>query len=254
MAISLRRNHAGRSAARRYKLLSRRWRRRVLGRWTGFFVWPLFLLLALGLQRVDLSKQLTLIAGSLLGSACAAWLLLPDSLMPNWIGNWQRGASGEELTAQELRRLEKAGWTVRHDAATATGRANRDHIVAGPSLFLLDTKNFSDSEITVEGKSLRLTRIDDPNEGYLFDRLAVAKQSYWLEREIEDALGFPVAVNPVIVVWGRFPEQQAWLGNVAVVHGERIAQWIEGRPADILKPKARQAVADWVKQQPRASI
>jgi len=43
--------------------------------------------------------------------------------------NWDAGAEGERRTATRLQELAREGWTVLHDRALPTGRANVDHLV-----------------------------------------------------------------------------------------------------------------------------
>jgi hypothetical protein len=55
---------------------------------------------------------------------------------------WRRGAKGEQLTARRLRRLGR-GWTIYHDLAIPSSRANADHLVIGPpGIFLIDSKHY----------------------------------------------------------------------------------------------------------------
>ena len=253
MSLAVRRNTAGRSAARKHKQLMKAWRERVLGRRTGLLVWSALLLAGLLLQHVHLDETWALVAGGWLGGAAVAWVLLPETIAPGWIGNWQRGAWGEENTAVELRQLERGGWTVRHDIASSNGRWNRDHVVAGPAVYVLDTKNLGDRIVTVEGTKLRATAIEDPDTSYLIDRFPVVAQAHELARKAHGDLGFRVKVYPVIVVWGHFDEQQAWLGEIAVVHGNRVADWLAERPVDLLRSDKRQAVSNWVATLPRLS-
>ena len=94
------------------------------------------------IQHVHLSELWAMVIGSWFGALVAGWVLVPDLMLPGWIGNWQEGAwGGEENTATVLRRLKRKGWTVRHDVKAGDGPWNRDHIVAGGSVFLIDTKN-----------------------------------------------------------------------------------------------------------------
>jgi hypothetical protein len=124
--------------------------------------------------------------------------------------------------------------------------------VAGPAVYVLDSKNFVDRTIRVKGSSLRVTAIDDFDETYVIDRFPVVAQALELERAAKLELGFGVAVYPVVVVWGRFEAQEAWIGEVAVVHGKRIVDWLEERPADLLRADKRQIVADWAASLPTA--
>lgn len=218
----------------------------MLGRRTGFLVWSVLLVAFLLIQRLSLTPRWSMVVGSWLGAAGAAWLLLPETLMPGWIGRWQLGGWGEENTASELNQLKRRGWTVRHDLATST-KANIDHLVIGPSVFVLDSKNLKDSVISVEGAALRVSRIDDPESGYLIDRFPVRGQSLRLEQSIEKRFGFRVQVQPVVVVWGAFPERDAWLKSLAVVAGDHLIEWLESRTPTIVRDEQRMALASWVK-------
>jgi hypothetical protein len=54
---------------------------------------------------------------------------------------WRRGARGERRTARALRKLARHGWTVLHDVAIPSSRANGDHLLIGPpGVFLVDSK------------------------------------------------------------------------------------------------------------------
>lgn len=56
---------------------------------------------------------------------------------------WDKGASGEEATAEILSGLDNA-WSVFHDLAVPGTNANIDHVVIGPSgVFVIDSKNYS---------------------------------------------------------------------------------------------------------------
>jgi hypothetical protein len=219
----------------------------VLGRRTGLLVWSLLILVLLLVQHLTLGTRWALVVGAWIGAAAMGWLLLPEIVMPGWIGNWQIGGWGEENTASELKSLQRAGWTVRHDLATST-KANIDHFVVGPSAYALDSKNLKDSTVAVEGVALRVTRIDDPESGYLLDWFRVKGQASRLERAIEQSLGFPVQVQPVLVIWGDFKEQEAWLGNLAVVHGMHLAAWLEARPRTLVREDKRQALIAWAER------
>ena len=91
-----------------------------------------------------------------------AFVLLPDTLMPDHIARRQRGAWGEQNTAKVLKALTKEGWLVCHDLATTSGRGNWDHIVAGPAVYLLDSKllreTTSGSKATSSGSGGSTTR------------------------------------------------------------------------------------------------
>jgi hypothetical protein len=56
----------------------------------------------------------------------------------------------------------------------------------------------------------------------------------------------------VIVTWGDFDPEPHWIGDVFILNGLSVADWIESRPADLLKPEKRQALADYARSSPRA--
>lgn len=58
---------------------------------------------------------------------------------------WGAGAVGEQRTAARLKPLVREGWTVLHDRALPTGRANVDHLLVSPSgvVIVLDSKKWS---------------------------------------------------------------------------------------------------------------
>jgi hypothetical protein len=66
------------------------------------------------------------------------------------------------------------------------------------------------------------------------------------------AVGFPVAVYPVVVIWGHFDAGVQWDGNVACVDGDKIAEWLASRPVDLREERKRQAVQDWIRALPAA--
>lgn len=199
-----------------------------------------------------MGEKWSIILGSWIGAAATTWLLLPDALMPGWIANWQRGSWGEENTASELKRLRKSGWTIRHDLASLHGRGNIDHLVVGSAAYVLDSKNLNDSTIEPDGNVLRVSRIDDPDDGYVWNRFAVARQARELERDIQEKLGFRIQVQPIVVIWGALEPREVWIGDVAVVEGTRLVEWIEQRPVNLLRADKRRLVAAWAEQLPHA--
>jgi hypothetical protein len=179
--------------------------------------------------------------------------VLPDLLLPEHISRWERGKWGEELTAKELKPLMREGWTVRHDLATRWA-GNRDHVVGGSAVFLLDSKNLNDSEVRVDGCELVVTRIDNPEDSYKQDKpiYSIERSARSFSRELAAEVGFPVAVYPVIVLWAIFPQETVYAGNVAVVSGERLAEFIRGRPVDLFDVSKRESVARWLRALPSA--
>lgn len=248
-----RRGAAGRSAERKYKELSRAWRRRILGGRLSKLLWVLWAAGLAVVVKLHLGSTWAFYAGFGFGAAATASLLLPDAVMPGRIFNWQMGSWGEQKTASELRRLKRDGWVVNNDVAWGA-RANHDHVVAGQSVYLLNSKNVPESAVMLENNRLRVALIDDPDNSYIADRWipAVEREANSLERRLERELGFPVAVYPVIVLWAHFEQGAAYIGDVCVVEGSQLVDWIRSRPADLLSDEKRLRVGGWVKDLPRA--
>lgn len=248
------RDRPGRSASKRHARVARAWRRRRFGRRAPYYVVLLVVLLLFLLSGLHLSSRWALFAGTMFGMLVMGVRMLPDALMPGHIFNWQLGAWGEQMTATELAKLPRKEWVVRHDLRWGTRGANHDHVVAGPAVYVLNTKYLKDSRVEIEGSNLRVQRLDDPDDSYLADRWVpiASAEANSLKRELEKELRFPVAVYPVIVLWGDFDSEPRWIGDVFILHGLSVADWIRSRPPDLLKAEKRQAVADYVRSMPRA--
>jgi hypothetical protein len=246
------RDHPGRSASRRHTSLARAWRRRMFGRSAPYYAFVIVVLLVFLLSGLHLSSRWALLAGTFFGMFVMAIRMFPEGLMPGHIFNWQLGAWGEQMTAIELRALSRKEWVVRHDLRW--GEGNHDHVVAGLAVFVLNTKNVKDSSVEIEGQNLRVRRLEDPDNSYLADRWVprAAAEANALERELKRALGFTVPVYPIVVIWGSFGVEQHHIGDVFVLSGEVVADWIKQRGVDLVKSEQRQAVMDYVRSMPRA--
>jgi hypothetical protein len=248
-----RRGAAGRSAERRYEELYKSWLRRRFGRRMPLLVGAVFTVLAIVVVKSHLSTSWAFYAGFVIGGGFVAWMLLPQLLMPRQIFYWQMGAWGEQKTASELKRLTKQGWTIRHDAAWGE-RANHDHIVVGSPVFLVNSRNTPDSVVTIENRVLRVTSIDVPDDSYVADRWipGVENEARAFKRRLDRELGFPVAVYPVIALWASFERKQQYLGDVSVVEGLHLVEWLRSRPADLLNDQKRRQVERYVRSLPSA--
>jgi hypothetical protein len=247
------RRRAGRSAERKYKAMAKSWRDRRFGRRYSLYFWIGFAVAFGIVLSLHLNSKWSLIAGVLLGGTTVGWMLMPEALMPGHIFNWQMGAWGEQKTASELKRLARKGWVVRHDVAWGD-RANHDHILAGPAVFLVNSRNTPDSRVEIDPAGIRVTRLDDESDSYLADRWipAVAREAAALEGQLRRELGFGVAVYPVIALWAHFPAGQQYVGKVSIVDGLKLTEWIKTRPTDLLSEDKRGRVQDWVAQLQRA--
>ena len=182
---------------RQYKELARDWRRRTFGRRTSLYFWTAYLVVLIAALTAT-PQGWRFLEGLFLGMVVAAHLLLPDVVMPDHIARWQRGAWGEQETAKVLKPLRRNGWVVRHDLATGYGNANRDHIAAGPAVYLLDSKLLKD-KVWVDDQGLHVRRLDASGDEYVVEgltkRMSVAAGT--LKRDLDHAVGFRVAVYGV---------------------------------------------------------
>lgn len=161
---------------------------------------------------------------------------------PGHIERWQEGAWGEEWTAKELRPLSHEGWTVLHDRRDGpNGRANLDHVLVGPGgVFLLDSKRWH-GVTTVEDGVPTLRRHEDPDlPGSLFESLprkargAAVRLSGTLMAETR----VKAWVQPVVVIWGEFPERVVERDGVAYIHGDEVRRWLRERPVRLQPEQA----------------
>lgn len=248
------RGRAGRSATRTYNDLSSEWFQRTFGRRTAAYAWTIDALAFIVIYQLHLPGHSALAAGLVLGLLGGAMMVLPGAMLPGYISRWQLGAWGEENTARALEKLPRHEWVIRHDVKWRD-RANHDHIVAGPAVFVLNTKNVDDGSVTVTGRTIRISRLGESDDSYIATSwVSQARAEAWALRcKLEGELGFPVHVYPVVVVWAKFDAGQTWIdGKVAVVRGDEIAQWIARRPVDLHDVRKRRAVMDFVGSLPSA--
>lgn len=218
-------------------------------------VWAALALATVGVAELHASRPVEVFAGLALGMAIVATWMFPSALRPGWITNWERGAWGEQMTASEVNPLRRRGWLVRHDLRWGA-RGNHDHLLVGPSVYVLNSKYLRDSRITIEGESLRVTRLDNEADSYLADRCvpSAEREARHLKHELTKLADTPVHVYPVIVVWGDFPAGDGWVGDVAGVHGKRLLDWLDGRKTDLLSSERRERVAAAARTLPTASV
>jgi hypothetical protein len=219
---------AGRSGGQEYRKRARDWRRRAFGRAAVVF-WTVYAVALLAAMHWT-PESWNFTVGGIFGAAAMAALLLTDVLMPDRISRWERGQWGEQKTASAIRALKREGWTIRHDLATGFGSSNYDHIAAGRGVYLLDSKLLTEVR---EEYMLKVGR----------KALADARS---LERKIEAAVGFPVAVYPVVVIWSPSDTGEKHVGGVDFIEGDRLADWLRRRPTDLLHEHKVRAVQDWL--------
>ncbi|GAA3481921.1 nuclease-related domain-containing protein [Streptomyces yanii] len=99
---------------------------------------------------------------------------------------WDAGAAGEKATAERLKSLAWRSWTVLHDRALLTGRANVDYLVVSRTgvVFVVDSKRWSARyRLRVVAGRLLHGQVD------VTERLRGIRHEV---RSLADALGCPV--------------------------------------------------------------
>lgn len=164
------------------------------------------------------------IGGFMLGFLTAVgmvgWMIAFDVHALTWLwGSW-----GEQQTAEELAKVEEAGWYVHHDVAKDYG--NWDHIVVGPpGVFMIDTKRLHHAvSVSGDGLSSGRTRL----AGRTFRGSAIGLREA-LRARVPDCPW----VQAVVAVWGDFPDREVEYENVAYVAGDRLVDWLRERPVTL---------------------
>jgi hypothetical protein len=246
-------NRPGRSAEKRYERLADAWLDRTFGKRYSLYFWTVFVVAVLVIVDLPLTRHWALFAGLLLGASFVGWMLVPAALLPGHIFSWQMGAWGEQKTASELKSLRREGWVIRHD--TAWGKGNHDHVLAGPAVFVVNSKNFPDYIAGVEDDRVRLRRIDDEEDSYLADGwfASARREARALQGRLRREVGFGVTVYPVIAIWARFEAAQQYVDDVSIVRGDRLVEWLKSRPIDLVHQERRERVLAVVERLPTAS-
>lgn len=231
---------AGRSAEERFETLARAWRRRAL---RPVFLSCCGLVIAFTVAGNLIPGQARFWFGLLAGATMAVYLALRDS-PPGHIEKWRAGSEGERCTARALRLLARDGWSVWHDRGGGMA-TNIDHIVLGNAgVFLLDSKNYS-GEANLENGELKVHWLEDPKDGWVCRGIVARMRaaSAELKERIEAATGVRVWVQPIVVLWTRFPQRIAQSSDVFFVHGSALAEWLLDR-----RPSARGVDGDRVRR------
>jgi hypothetical protein len=137
---------------------------------------------------------------------------------------YERGAAGEERTAQALAMLPAAGWFVLHDVRWPGKRfANIDHVVIGPGgVFVIDSKAWSgrvevrDGVLRQNGYK-RATAVADAADA----AIAVAEQAPGLD---------PHVAKPVLCFIGDH-DIEGWARDVMLCTPQNLVAMLVSRPA-----------------------
>lgn len=155
-----------------------------------------------------------------------------------WRNTWL-GCYGERVVAESLEELKAQGFRIFHDlpAGDAKNPFNIDHVIVGPSgVFAVETKTrrkgraragFAEHQIIYDGQVLAYPWGEDR---YGLDQ--AARQASWLQSSLEQLIGQPVRVQPILTFPGWMVITRA-RGAVTVLNPKQIpaAVALRGSPA-----------------------
>jgi len=250
---------AGDGARTRFNELARRWRRRALGRLRILTAVLLPVLFAAEVLERHLGAWAI---GLATGGLVALYLSMRDEV-PARIADWRRGYEGERSTAKVLAPYRRRGCVVLHDLPDRRtrqyNRGNVDHVlVSRAGVFLLDSKLLGGG-VSVEGDVVHVQRLDEESASYQLNRLAPAMRgrAVRLREDIATATGVKLRVHAVVVLWCPFDAGVLVAGAVTYVHGERLAEWLDGclaQPGADLRPQAVERIAAGIQQTRRREV
>jgi hypothetical protein len=140
---------------------------------------------------------------------------------------WRVGADGEEEVARRLRKLTDS-WRFVHAVPVGTGDADIDHVVIGPGgIFTLNTKNHRGKRVWISEHSFL---VNGQRTDYLRNSRHEATRA---ARLLSTAVGFEVAVEPVIVVLAAELTIKAAPHGVHVVAHTKVARWLNHLPTSL---------------------
>lgn len=192
---------------------------RVLGLLRAF--WPLLLicfasgyLVRAWLPLPTLNQSLVGILFFLLAVVAAVLLAWGDRRL----GNYLKGAKGEEWVAHELSFLSSE-YTVFNGLHLASGKENFDHIIVGPSgIFVVETKNWKGSVEFRDGKLYAGGK--EPSRPPLRQVKAATAE---LVAYIDDAGHGGIPIHSVLCfISTRLPEEIMNVNGVIVCSGARL--------------------------------
>jgi hypothetical protein len=165
------------------------------------------------------------IAGAFAMVCVVGWVIGDVYSLP-----WMWGAIGERETANALNGLDDS-WRCEHDIPWARG--NWDHVLVGPpGVFLLDSKRLNGRAV-VTGDRLASGR-----SSFSGGRFRAAAAS--LCDVLESRTGCRQWVQPVVVVWGEFPQRRLERDRVVYVHGSELLAWLGSQPGRLSADDCRE--------------
>ncbi len=154
---------------------------------------------------------------------------------------WRVGADGEEEVARHLARLGDS-WKVIHSVVLNDNGTDIDHVVIGPGgVYTLNTKNHLGSTVTVYD---RMILVNGQKTGYLSKSRA---EGHRASARLSAACGFPVNVQPVVVVMCNDFRVKGRPSDVHVVGRQGLRRWLERRPV-VLRPDVVDRIYDFARR------
>jgi hypothetical protein len=151
---------------------------------------------------------------------------------------WRVGAKGEQLVAEQLRRLGPS-WHVLHSVQLSETGTDLDHLVIGPGgVFCLNAKHHPGAKVWVAGDNVYVNG-HRPEHNYV---RASRSEGRKVARLLRAACSFEVPVRPVVVVVGATDlEVKEQPTDVRICSRRRIADWLAAQPGT-LAPEQVEAI------------
>jgi hypothetical protein len=206
------------------------------------FVLPLIVGVGIAQIATHLDGTEQLVALGVATLALLISLILVVRRLVNGIDRWRNtwlGFYGERVVAESLEELKPQGFRIFHDvpAGDAKNPFNIDHVIVGPSgVFAVETKTrrkgraragFAEHQIIYDGQVLAYPWGEDR-----FGLDQAARQATWLQAWLEQLIGQPVRVQPILTFPGWMVITRA-RGAVTVLNPKQIpaAVALRGEPA-----------------------
>ncbi len=154
------------------------------------------------------------------------------------LGNFLKGAKGEEWVAHELAFLSSE-YAVFNGLRLGGGKQNFDHIIVGPaSVFVVETKNWKGSVEFREGKLYAGGK--EPSRPPLRQVKAAAAE---LVSFFDDANCGDIPVHSVLCFLGtELPQEIMNVNGVVVCKGEKLTEVLQETFDDPIQPTRREMV------------
>jgi hypothetical protein len=143
-------------------------------------------------------------------------------------------SDGEKAVGQYLERLREQGYRVFHDVVVPG--FNIDHVLIGPAgIFTIETKTYSkpvgpSAKVHFDGTRLTV-------DGVFIDRDPVVQakaQAGWLSDQLEDSIGRPCHVRPVVLFPGWYIEETGPKArDVWVLNPKAFPKFLERAPVSL---------------------